>query len=203
MSHGESKTGRPFYSKWYWKDWDAKTKDLDAYEYTAYHRSLSYCATCSPDLCSMPADDRRLARAVGFGLKRWLSVRQKVLNFYILESDGRYRHPRLKEDAQAWLQHCADQQSRRTAGTTDGAPSESPDKHHTRSREKPEASTAAHHLSPTTIPCGIPRRPSSPRLRPSESHRHDRRPRLRTPSPRMPHALPGHTRRDPRAPGLP
>lgn len=95
---------RPFWSKWFWKDWDAKTKDLDPWEYTAYHRLLSYAATCSEDLCSIPDDDRRLARAAGFGIKRWRSVRDRVLAFFFLRGDLRYEHMRLREDAGRWLE---------------------------------------------------------------------------------------------------
>jgi uncharacterized protein YdaU (DUF1376 family) len=104
--------GRPFWSKWVWKDWDAKTKDLDPYEYTAYHRLLSFAATSSPDLCSIPDDDRRIARALGWGLKRWRSVRVRVLEYFVLRDDGRYQHPRLAEDAVRWSELVARGQRR-------------------------------------------------------------------------------------------
>jgi hypothetical protein len=73
---------RPFWSRWVWKDWEVKTRDLDPQEYTAYHRLLTYAATCSPDLCSIPDDDVRLARATSLGLKAWRRVRDKVLTFW-------------------------------------------------------------------------------------------------------------------------
>lgn len=79
---------RPFWSRWVWKDWDAKTKDLDPYEYTAYHRLLSYAATNSPDLCTIPDDDRRLARATGLGMKAWRRVRERVLSYWPLVAPG-------------------------------------------------------------------------------------------------------------------
>lgn len=103
---------RPFWSKWVWKDWDAKTRDLSPYEYTAYHRLLSYAATCSTDLCSVPDDDRRLARAVGFGVKRWLAVRPRVLDYFFLRGDRRYEHKRLREDATSWLELSENNRSR-------------------------------------------------------------------------------------------
>lgn len=134
---------RPFWSKWVWKDWDAKTRDLDPVEYTAYHRLLTYAATCSPDRCSIPDDDVRLARATGLGLKAWRRVRARVLEFWPLiprgdlpagstsspeETFPRRYNERLRADASSFGQLVEDNTERvnrrlsqvATEGTTEG-----------------------------------------------------------------------------------
>jgi uncharacterized protein YdaU (DUF1376 family) len=147
---------RPFWSKWCWKDWDAKTKDLTPYEYTAYHRLLSYAATCSADLCSIPNDNGRLCRAVGFGTKRWLAVRQRVLDFFLLRGDGRYESPRLREDADRWAQVVALQTERvnrrypevATGGTTEGQP-------RARKSQKSEVRSQIEVIEATHLPTNV------------------------------------------------
>lgn len=137
---------RPFWSKWVWKDWDVKTRDLSPYEYTAYHRLLSYAATCSDDLCSIPDDDVRLARASGLGLRRWRSVSERVLSFFdVSETPGGGRkisHHRLREDAARFLQLVANPPSRVNGSGPEMAPARPPRARGSEVRSKKEPKTS-------------------------------------------------------------
>ena len=132
---------RPFWSKWVWKDWDAKTRDLSPPEYTAYHRLLSYAATCSEDLCTIPDDDVRLARATGIGLKAWRRVRERVLVFWpscegadvpagsfstCVDGFPRRFNQRLREDAARFLQLVENAPRRVNGSGPESAPSGTP-----------------------------------------------------------------------------
>lgn len=187
---------RPFWSRWVWKDWDAKTKDLDAWEYTAYHRLLSYAATNSRDLCSVPDDDRRLARAVGMGTKRWLSVREKVLAFFVLcEAPGGvipgrdipfpgvlrwYRNERLREDSDAWFELVDGNkervnqwlQRRTTAGSPEGQPQGQQRARGSEVRSKIQSDSEQGLKFGSTSPAAEPQSPTRSPSRP-ERQRHD------------------------------
>ena len=107
---------RPFYSKWVWKDWLAKVQDLNTSEYVAYHRLLTYAATSSPDLCSIPGDDLRLSRITGLGMRLWNRSRRRVMGFFEgphLMRDGtqKWVSSRLRWDAGEWF-HLVENQRR-------------------------------------------------------------------------------------------
>lgn len=114
-------SSRPLYSKWYWRDWFADTTDLNNNEYAAYHRLLGYCVQNSPDFCSMPDDDRRLASAAKMGLKGWRAIRSRVLSYFLREGD-RWVSNRLRQDAIQWAQHVENQRLRRTGGRSPAPP---------------------------------------------------------------------------------
>ena len=153
---------RPIYSKFVWADWDRKTRHLDPFAYTAYHRLCAFAVMVSSDFCSIPDDDRALARVSGLGMKRWLVVRASVLAFFELSATERvgdaghlrYIHPRLKQDADVWLQHCEKQRNRRTAGTTGTPPEPHRNATNARSREKSEVRIEETTPLPPVAPDG-------------------------------------------------
>lgn len=64
----------------------ADTTHLTTEEHGAYF--LLLLAAWRQDDCSLPMDDRKLARITGLSAKKWKSVRDTVLEFWTIE-DGR------------------------------------------------------------------------------------------------------------------
>jgi hypothetical protein len=149
----EHEPGRPRYSKWFWKDFTVKTQDMSTLETGAYTRLLGYARTCSPNFCTIPDDEVRLARVVGLSLAHWRRIAGRVMTEFPttvrIGNDTIARSsPRLIDDAVEWLQVCCLQRSRRTAGqplVDRTTPSGQPDRDRTaythvraQSREKAE-----------------------------------------------------------------
>jgi uncharacterized protein YdaU (DUF1376 family) len=106
---------RPFYSKFVWKDWLAKTRHMTPEAKGAYIDLMAWAATASSDFCSVPDDENVLARIAGMSLKRWRKVSQMVLVNFIREPPA-WVNQRLREDAESFAQLSAAQRTRRTAG---------------------------------------------------------------------------------------
>jgi len=108
---------RPFYSKFVWKDWIAKTQHLSPTEYAAYHRLLAWSATNSPDLCSVPMDDTLMRRIAGLTGRQWADAKPAVMAFFeVHQRDTKLGlvavSTRQLEDATAWFQVAEKKQNR-------------------------------------------------------------------------------------------
>jgi uncharacterized protein YdaU (DUF1376 family) len=94
---------QPFWSKFVWKDWYASTADLSPEARGAHIDLMAYAATQSPDRCSIPDDDRRLAYAARMRLERWRKVRAQVLAHWTHRPEScQYQQSRLAVDASSY-----------------------------------------------------------------------------------------------------
>jgi len=111
-----------------------------------------WCKNVSPDLCSLPDDDVKLARITGIGLKAWRRIRPRIIPRYFIEGSPpgmpqraltpspRIYNMRAREEALEWFQVVEKRQNqdRSTDGkwTVDGTVNGSVDGPYARSREK-------------------------------------------------------------------
>jgi uncharacterized protein YdaU (DUF1376 family) len=149
---------RPFYSKWVWKDWFAKTRDMTPEARGVYMDLLAYCAMNSDDFCSMPDDERLMRRVTGCLAPNWARIRESVLAHFVhavspVDGTPRVINPRLREDATRWLQHCEYQRARRTGGAPT-VPVRSPSGDIRALAREPEESSKAqttHRAQPSAV----------------------------------------------------
>jgi uncharacterized protein YdaU (DUF1376 family) len=85
------------YMKLWVGDFLAKTRNLDAAESGAY--LLLLMAAWQSEDCSIPDDDRDLARFARCSRKVWQRVRPRVLAYWKLWPDNRWRNDRLLKEA--------------------------------------------------------------------------------------------------------
>lgn len=91
---------RPPFFQFFPKDWITKTVGLSLEQEGAYIRLLVAARTTSDDWCSLPDDDTVLARIVGVGRRKWLTLRTSLVGIHFHNVGGRLVHPRLLEEAE-------------------------------------------------------------------------------------------------------
>lgn len=91
---------RPPWVPFFCKDWMAKTVGLSLEEEGAFVRLFNAARTTSEDWCSLPNDDRKLARIVGCGMRKWLALRISLVPEFFFEHQGRLVNERLRQEAE-------------------------------------------------------------------------------------------------------
>lgn len=85
----------PAYLPLFGSDYLADTRHLSTEEHGAY--LLLMMAAWRQDDCDLPADDHKLARIVGLTMRKWLTIKATILEFWTVEN-GRIFQARLRKE---------------------------------------------------------------------------------------------------------
>jgi uncharacterized protein YdaU (DUF1376 family) len=101
---------RPPFVMMFFKDWLAKTMGMTVEEEGCYIRLLAVARTQSDDWCSLPNDDKVLARICNISTRKWKRVRCRLIPSCLAVEGDRLVSDRLRQEAE--IQHAKREQAR-------------------------------------------------------------------------------------------